>query len=96
MKKTPTSLLAALCITAAAGAHAADAGTDQLDKCNAFGQSVINLPYDAALQEQAAGKKLRIRLVAQDGKYFPATMDYRPDRLNIEVEKLKVVRAFCG
>jgi hypothetical protein len=43
----------------------------------------------------AAGKGWTVRVVAEDGESFPQTMDYRPDRVNTQVEA-GVVTRYCG
>lgn len=43
----------------------------------------------------AAGKDMTVRVVMEDGQSFPQTMDYRPDRINTQVEA-GVVTRYCG
>jgi hypothetical protein len=43
----------------------------------------------------AAGKGWTVRVIAEDGEYFPVTMDYSPDRVNTQVEA-GVVTRYCG
>lgn len=47
------------------------------------------------VEEYAAGKDMTVRVVMEDGQSFPQTMDYRPDRINTQVEA-GVVTRYCG
>ncbi|QJE96604.1 hypothetical protein [Luteolibacter luteus] len=40
--------------------------------------------------------EIKWRVVEEDGKPRPVTMDYRPDRLNFAVEKGKIIRVNKG
>lgn len=43
----------------------------------------------------AASKDMTVRVVMEDGQSFPQTMDFRPDRINTQVEA-GVVTRYCG
>ncbi|MFT4049702.1 MAG: hypothetical protein QM648_07660 [Solirubrobacterales bacterium] len=47
------------------------------------------------LESWAAGKDMTVRVTMEDGQSFPQTMDYRPDRVNVQVEA-GVVTRYCG
>lgn len=47
------------------------------------------------VESWAAGKDWTVRTVAVDGEPMAATMDYRPDRVNVQVEA-GVVTRYCG
>lgn len=56
---------------------------------------VVGLPEQDAVREiEAAG--LELRVVERDGKPFPATMDYRRDRVNLSIENGVVTNSFPG
>lgn len=44
----------------------------------------------------AKERKLAHRVVMVDGEHRPATRDYRPDRVNFELEKGRIVRTSRG
>ncbi len=46
--------------------------------------------------EAADRANIRWRIIEEDGQPRPATMDYRPDRLNFTVEKGKIIRVNKG
>lgn len=46
-------------------------------------------------EQWAAGADMTIRVVSEDGEPKAATMDYRPDRINVQVEA-GVVTRYCG
>ncbi len=47
------------------------------------------------VESWAAGKGMTVRVVMEDGQSLPATMDYRPDRINTQVGA-GVVTRYCG
>lgn len=47
------------------------------------------------VQSWAAGRDWSVRVVAADGQPKASTMDYRPDRVNVQVEA-DVVTRYCG
>lgn len=53
----------------------------------------MTLPDASARADKA---DIRWRIVEEDGKPRPVTMDYRPDRLNFSVEKGKIIRVTKG
>ena len=58
-------------------------------------ESFVGLELKAA-QEKADKADLPHRVVHQDGKDFPVTRDYRPERLNFTVEKGIVTKVSNG
>ncbi|MDF1861974.1 MAG: hypothetical protein P1U87_17280 [Verrucomicrobiales bacterium] len=58
-------------------------------------QTFIGLPLKEA-EEKAEKSGLRHRVVLVDGQPRPATRDYRPDRVNFEVENGKIVKVSRG
>lgn len=44
----------------------------------------------------AKDRKLTHRVVKVDGEHRPATRDYRPDRVNFEIEQGRIVRTSRG
>ncbi len=55
----------------------------------------IGLPLTKA-EELAESRGLKHRVIKEDGKPLPAIKDYRPDRVNFEVELAKVVAVNRG
>lgn len=55
----------------------------------------IGLPLSKA-EELAESRGLRHRIIKEDGKPLPAIKDFRPDRINFEIELLKVVAVSRG
>ena len=61
----------------------------------ALDQEVIGMEKLAAIVKIENANQLA-RVVAEDGEHFIVTMDYRPDRLNLEVVTGKVVAVYRG
>ncbi|MEX1048343.1 MAG: hypothetical protein WED15_02360 [Akkermansiaceae bacterium] len=57
--------------------------------------SLIGLPLGAA-QAEAERAKLPHRVIERDGQALPRTMDYRPERLNFNVERGRVINVTRG
>lgn len=55
----------------------------------------MNRPL-SEVQEEYEARGGSIRIAVQDGEARALTMDYRPDRLNVEVMSGIVVNAFFG
>lgn len=55
----------------------------------------IGLPLTKA-EELAESRGLKHRVIKEDGKPLPAIKDYRPDRINFEIELSKVVAVNRG
>ena len=55
----------------------------------------IGLPLTKA-QELAESRGLKHRVIKEDGKPLPAIKDYRPNRVNFEIELAKVVAVSRG
>ncbi|WP_058836161.1 I78 family peptidase inhibitor [Luteimonas abyssi] len=94
--------LAALALTACASSHDGGAATpeapsDDLAQCDAArAQSLVGQPSSDAVLEQAraATGASSLRALKPDDM---ATMDYRPDRLNVMLDDAGVVTSFrCG
>lgn len=68
-----------------------DADPDQA----VVGEALVGLTKEEA-EEAAAEAGYTVRVTSEDGQMFPMTMDYRTDRINIEVENGVVTRAFVG
>jgi hypothetical protein len=66
------------------------ASTDPADANSYVGMTL----QDATARAEKA--EIRWRVVEEDGKPRPVTMDYRPDRLNFAVEKGKIIRVNKG
>jgi hypothetical protein len=47
------------------------------------------------VEDWAAGKGWTVRVVSEDGQPMAVTMDYNPERLNVQVESDVVIR-YCG
>jgi len=77
----------------------APAGTESTEKQDAAvkptPESFVGLELKAA-QEKADKADLPHRVVREDGKDFPVTRDYRPERLNFTVEKGIVTKVSNG
>ncbi len=58
-------------------------------------QDFVGLTQDEG-ETLAKKRKLTSRLVFVDGKWLPATKDYRPNRINFEVENGRIVRTSRG
>jgi hypothetical protein len=70
-------------------------GGPRAESCQVLMPTVKSLSLKK-LQEVAATKNVTVRIVDQDGKALPVTMDYRADRLNVKVVNKKVITATCG
>ena len=68
-----------------------DADPDQ----DVVSAALVGLTKEQA-EEVAADAGYTVRVTIEDGQMFPMTMDYRTDRINIEVENGVVTRAFVG
>lgn len=49
----------------------------------------------SAVESWAAGKDMIVRVQVEDGRPMAMTMDYRPDRVNVQVEA-GIVTRYCG
>lgn len=56
----------------------------------ALGQDKLRMMLDAA------GSGIQMRIAAEDGREFAVSTDRRSDRINVRIEKQKVVSANCG
>lgn len=65
------------------------ASTDSADR------DYVGQPLSKA-KELAEKRGLRHRVIKEDGKPLPAITDFRPDRVNFEIEQLKVVAVSRG
>ena len=55
----------------------------------------VGLPLSKA-EELAESRGLRHRIIKEDGKPLPSIKDYRPGRVNFEIEQLKVMAVSRG
>jgi len=76
------------------GGNGGNGGTEQ-PAGDAAAKAYVGLSKkDAIAKAKADGRVWRI--TREDGEYFPATMDYDPERLNFEIDKGKVTSATFG
>jgi hypothetical protein len=66
------------------------------DRCNAFAQSLMGKRYDDNVKACVDEQKFTARVVARDNARYAATMDYRPDRVNLQLEHNRITQASCG
>ncbi len=55
-----------------------------------IGKTEKNVEYCASLEG------LSYRVAARDGEFYALTMDYSPTRINVEIEKEKVIKISVG
>lgn len=94
MKKLIAPLLLVLASTVV---HAQDA--PKLPKqltCEELAPKLAGRAYDPFLMYEVTRNRLQIRVTLFDGQATPGSMDFKPDRVNLEVQNGKVTRAFCG
>jgi len=58
-------------------------------------EEFIGLTLEEALK-LASSKKLKFRVVKEDSKVFVGSYDFFTDRVNVEIEKGKIVQAGIG
>lgn len=46
--------------------------------------------------ERLEAQGIPVRVMAEDGETFFGTMDYRPNRVNLEIEKGVITNAYAG
>jgi hypothetical protein len=51
---------------------------------------------EAAAKQKAATEGRPARVLRRDDEHFPATQDYNPDRVNLEIDDGKVTKATFG
>lgn len=102
MKITPVALalfalLLSSCQEKSTDGHPATEAPPVVDKGEnaASDDAYIGQTADAAAT-LAKERKLISRIISVDGQPRPATKDYRPDRVNFEVEQGKVVKVSRG
>jgi len=71
----------------------AEKPTAPADPANANSYVGMSLEEGSGRADKA---EIKWRVVEEDGKPRPVTMDYRPDRLNFAVEKGKIIRVNKG
>lgn len=97
MSKFPAVLL--LCCAWCASFAQSD---DQRPSASVSEQACRQLARNAVGQDKvflmmlAAGRSIQMRIAAEDGHEFAASTDRRSDRINVRIEKQKVVAAECG
>ena len=73
-----------------------DLGTTIEDKaCAALALKVVGMKRRAAA-DLSKKDRIPVRVVRNGKTVYPGTMDYRANRLNLELEKNRVVTARCG
>jgi hypothetical protein len=96
MNKLITSILLAVTTTVAHAQAAAPVSLPSTDRCNLFAQTLTGKTYDDTVAARVKAQKFTARVVASDNARYAATMDYRPDRVNLQVEHDKITQASCG
>ncbi len=93
-------IIAAFLLTAVTTlAHAQGAGPSTaptIDKCNLFAQSLTGKPYNDTVDTRVNEKMFTVRVLARDNARYASTMDYRPDRVNLQLENGTITQASCG
>lgn len=84
-------------VLASAAVHAQDAPKipKQLT-CEELAPRLTGRTYDPFLMYEVTRNRLQIRVTLFDGQASPVSQEFRPDRVNIEVQGGKITRAFCG
>ena len=100
MKKSIATLIcgAALGLAASVPAQTTslDLGTTVQDKaCAALALKVVGMKRRAAV-DQSKADGIALRVVRNGKTAYPGTMDYRANRLNLELENNRVAAARCG
>ena len=97
------SCLFACCLCLAASAQSV-AGAPQIlhpgdptqeGACQSVAQAIVGHTL-AHAQRLAKQQQLLLRRYRQDQQNYPGTMDVRPDRLNVDLQKGRVFAARCG
>jgi hypothetical protein len=96
MNKVIASILLAAVTTLAHAQAAGPVTVPATERCTAFAQTLTGNTYDATVEARVREQNFSARVVARDQARYPATMDYRPDRINFELESGKVAHASCG
>lgn len=65
-------------------------------QCEAFGQSIQGMSYEAAVQTIKADGRFSMRKVQEDDRFFMGTRDFRPDRLNLTIMSNQIIKANCN
>lgn len=94
MKKLLAPILLAMCCSFAVAQDA-----PQLPKqltCEELSPKLVDRSYDAFLMYEVTRNRLQMRITIEDGKMARGSMEYRPDRVNLEIQRGKITRAYCG
>lgn len=73
----------------------ADSMTDTAAQTTQFAATLIGMPEETAVGAAAAAG-YTTRISTRDGESFPMTMDYRPDRINLDITAGAVVSTTVG
>ena len=65
-------------------------------QCEAFGQSIQGMSYEAAVAAIQADGRFSMRKVQEDDRLFMGTRDFRPDRLNLTIMSNQIIKANCN
>jgi hypothetical protein len=95
MTKIITAILLAAVTTLAHAQLTSPAAIPAVDRCNVFAQTLTGKAYDDVAARVTA-QSFTTRVVARDHARYAATMDYRPDRVNLQLEHGKITQASCG
>jgi hypothetical protein len=96
MTKIITSILLAAVTTLAHAQATGPVTTSTVDRCNVFAQTLTGKTYDGTVDARVKEQKLTARVVASDNARYAATMDFRPDRVNLQLDHGKITQASCG
>lgn len=64
--------------------------------CEEFIQDLQGLTLDAPLTFRLSRSGLTLRIISENGRAVPTTYDFRPNRVNVELQDRKILRAYCG
>lgn len=90
-------LIAAIVLSTGALAHAQKAPKlPAPPTCEALAPTLVGREYGPLLTFEIARAKLLMRIAAENGRVNVGTMDFRPDRISLEIQDGRITRAFCG
>lgn len=92
-------ILAPLALILVAGSALAQEGPPRAPKripCEEFVKDLPGKQLDATLTYHLNRAGLSLRIAVDNGKPNVSTFDFRDNRVNVEIEQSKIVRAYCG